>query len=110
MSFVCLLSHEAFCVKWRFSIITAKFPNKYENVRNVEVKLVPSLGKFEVYKPVKPNYPDRYILSLVLSILTEEQENHGKKTAELSFQNDEKKDDDKDINDEQAHDDKQEDM
>ena len=34
----------------------------------------------------------------------------GKKTAELSFQNDEKKDDDKDINDEQAHDVKEEDI
>ena len=63
----------------------------------------PSLGKFEDYKSMKPNYIERHVSNLVVIVLTENQDLEEKNT-ELSFQNDEKKDDDEDIYDEQAHD------
>ena len=101
VSSVCLLDHEAFRV--------AKSPVKYEKVRYVEVKLVPSLDKFEVYKPAKLKYLERHVSSLVAIVLTENQDLEVK-IAELSFQNDEKKDEDEDIHDEEEQDVEQEDI
>ena len=109
MGNVCLLNPEAFLVEWKLSRVTANFPDKYGKVRNVEVNVVPSLGKFEGYKSMRPNYIERHVSNLVVIVLTKKQDLE-EKIAEFSFQNDEEKDDDEDINDEQTQDVKQEDI
>ena len=71
MDDVCLLKDpDAFRAEWRLARVTATFLDKHGNVRNVEVKVVPtgSIDKSKSYKPVKPNYLKRHVSNLVVIV------------------------------------------
>ena len=90
---ICLLKDpDAFRAEWRLAKVTATFPDKHENVRNVEVKVVPSLDKSRDYQPVKPNYLKRHVSNLIVIVPVEDQN-------ENNYENDDKELDAEDIHD-----------
>ena len=55
----------------RLAIVTATFPDKHGNVRNVEVRVAPSQDKSKDYKPTKPNHLKRHVSNLVVIVPVE---------------------------------------
>ena len=53
--------------------------DKHGNVRNVEVRVVPSQDKSKDYKPIKPNYLKRHVSNLVVIVPVED---HDEKEAD----------------------------
>ena len=92
---ICLLKDpDAFRAEWRLARVTATFPDKHENVRNVEVKVVPSQGRSRDYQSVKPNYLKRHVSNLIVIVPVEDQNEN-----ENNFEND-----DKELDAEEVHD------
>ena len=72
---VCLLKDpDAFRAEWRLAIVTATFPDKHGNVRNVEVRVASSQDKSKDYKPTKPNHLKRHVSNLVVIVPVEADE------------------------------------
>ena len=85
---------DAFRAEWRLAKVTATFPDKHENVRNVEVKVVPSQDRSRDYQPVKPNYLKRHVSNLIVIVPVEDQNEN-----ENNYENDDKELDAEDIHD-----------
>ena len=90
---ICLLKDpDAFRAEWRLAKVTATFPDKHQNVRNVEVKVVPSQDSSKNYQPVKPNYLKRHVSNLLVIVPVEDQN-------ETNLENDDKELDAEDVHD-----------
>ena len=90
---ICLLKDpDAFRAEWRLAKVTATFPDKHQNVRNVEVKVVPSQDGSKNYQPVKPNYLKRHVSNLLVIVPVEDQN-------ETNLENDDKELDAEDVHD-----------
>ena len=73
---VCLLKDEdAFRAEWRLARVTATFPDRFNKVRNVEVKVVPAQDGSKDYRSVKPNHLKRHVSNLIVLVPVEEQNN-----------------------------------
>ena len=58
---------------WRLCHVTATYPDDQGQVRNVEVKVVPSQTGSPSYSPGKPNFLKRHVASLIVLVPAEEQ-------------------------------------
>ena len=96
---VCLLKDEdAFRCEWKLARVVDVYPDRFGNVRNVEILVKPEQDGSSIYKPTGGQLIRRHVNNLLVLVPVEDQdagqpevcaEGVGDKTDELSSRNDE---------------------